>query len=276
MFTPDQYQLIDFGEGEKLELFAGQSVRRPAPVANDNAKLNRDSWLDSIRYDRDSGWDQRSDSIDQVIENRGMHFSLSATPTGQVGIFPEQVFNWDWILDCESDLSGLKAINLFGYTGGTTLALAKRGVKVTHVDSANSVVQWARRNAELSGLGDAPIRWICEDAIRFLQREIKRGNKYDIVVADPPSFGRGPKKEVWKIQRDLPQLVGLLNELCEHECSMAVLSCHTPEFSFEDLAQLVRGEFGLSQNIGEAFELSIPSKLGARELLSGDCFRFNR
>ena len=176
----------------------------------------------------------------------------------------------------------MKAINLFGYTGGTTMALAQRGAAVTHVDAAKSVVNWARENAQQSNLADAPIRWIVEDAVRFLNREIKRGNRYDIVVADPPSFGRGPKNEVWKIQRDLDQLVSLFNQVTEGRCQMLILSCHTPEFTPERLREVVMSEMSIVGGDHRAFQMSIPvsgdgnatSKQKPNRLYSGSCFRW--
>ena len=276
MFSPQQYQLIDFGDGEKLERFGDETlIRRPSPAADLVPRVGSVDWDQAITFDRTVGWNIAVDQFECQVEHRGIQFNLATTPTGQVGIFPEQVANWDWILDHPRDLSGMKAINLFGYTGGTTMALAQRGVQVTHVDAASSVVAWARENAKLAGLGEAPIRWITEDAIRFLIREIKRGNRYDIVVADPPSFGRGPKKEVWKIQRDLGELIGLLDQLCDHRCQLAILSCHTLDFSSDDLARMVRSRFSLKKMVGEELELSIETnETSPRSLPSGDCFRF--
>ncbi len=275
MFSPSQYKLIDFGDAEKLEQFGELTIRRPAPAAEFASRDVECDWEDAITFDRDIGWNVSRSEIGCEVEHRGIRFRIEATPTGQVGMFPEQVRNWDWILDHPRDLKGLKAINLFGYTGGTTMALALRGVQVTHVDAASSVVDWARSNAQLAGLSNAPIRWITEDAVRFLGREIKRGNHYDIVVADPPSFGRGPKKETWKIQRDLEELIGLLDQLCQKKCQMAILSCHTPEFSANDLGKLVRTRFGLKRTIGDELDLPLAAaNHPQKRLASGDCFRF--
>ncbi|MFT7631948.1 MAG: 23S rRNA (cytosine1962-C5)-methyltransferase [Mariniblastus sp.] len=274
MFSPDQYELVDFGDGEKLERFMGDLlIRRPAPVTESMPRLDSPEWDIAVSYDREAGWNIPASAIESLVQHRGICFKLAGTPTGQVGLFPEQVANWDWILDSKLDLTGLKAINLFGYTGGTTMALALRGAEVTHVDAAQPVVKWARENAQEAGLGEAPIRWIAEDAIRFLEREIKRGNRYDIVVADPPSFGRGPKKEVWKIQRDLPRLIQLLDKLCGQQCKLAILSCHTADYSSADLGTMMRSQFRLKQHVGQLLNLALPCP-PARTLPSGSCFRF--
>ena len=276
MFSPQQYQLIDFGDGEKLERFGDETlIRRPSPAADLVPRVGSVDWDQAITFDRTVGWNIAVDQFECQVEHRGIQFNLATTPTGQVGIFPEQASNWDWIRDSNIDLKGLKAINLFGYTGGTTIALAKAGAEVTHVDAAKTVVSWARENAAESGLQDHPIRWITEDAMRFIQREVKRGRRYDVFVADPPSFGRGPKKEVWKIQRDLGELIGLLDQLCDHRCQLVILSCHTLDFSSDDLARMVRSRFGLKKMVGEELELSIETnETSPRSLPSGDCFRF--
>ena len=155
-------------------------------------------------------------------------------------------------------------------------ALAKRGVQVTHVDAAPSVVKWARRNAELSGLADAPIRWIVEDAVRFVGREIKRGRKYDIIVADPPSFGRGPGGETWKFERDIEILFQDLSQLQSEELAMLIFSCHTPRFDDRGLQMLAERTFGIKTMSGATerfgFELNVSTQ--SRSLSAGHCFRW--
>ena len=186
-------------------------------------------------------------------------------------MFPEQVDNWDWIAEHGELISGKKAINLFAYTGGSTLALAAAGAEVTHVDSASSVVKWASDNARLSGLGDHPVRWIVEDALKFMRREIKRGKTYDIVVADPPSFGRSRKTGSWKIERDLEQLLGLAGQLCPSP-TMAIISCHSPSIEAADLSFAMEEGLGITSEI-EQRKLSLATK-DDRQLPSGECARF--
>lgn len=273
--APDQYHLIDFGGNEKLEFLGGKTVRRETPSATGNKASDTDWTCAELAFKSNgkfSCWD--GDSVaDWTVEFGPIRFSLRQTPTGQVGIFPEQAVNWGWIDELPIELSGAKALNLFAYTGGTTLALAQRGAQVVHCDAAKSVVNWARSNAADSGLGNAPIRWIVEDALTFVQREIKRGNKYQIVVADPPSFGRGPGGESWKIQRDLRTLVQGLAELTRDDTQMILISCHTPELDHASLRAAVSSSFRLGADNGESFELKIPA-LSGKSLVSGQCFRW--
>ena len=209
------------------------------------------------------------------IQHGDKTFVLKLAPSGQVGVFPEQALNWNWIEHSTAELNGCSAINLFGYTGGTTMALAKRGVSVTHVDAAKPAVEWARENARASGLGDAPIRWIVDDALSYLRREVKRGREYQIVIADPPSFGRGPKQTSWKIQRDLETLFELAGELTERNPVMFIFSCHTPGVNRRDLKTLAAKHLNLENGTSEAFALNIEST-NLRPLSSGDCFRWQK
>lgn len=279
MFAEDQYALIDFGGGEKLERFGVRTIRRETPSVDVGSACKTDWTCDAAfekHYRSNAGqWEfDSSPDDDWSIEHDGKRFLLKQAPSGQVGVFPEQATNWDWIERQRDNLSGLNAINLFAYTGGTTMALAKCGVSVTHVDAAKPAVAWARENALASGLGDAPIRWIVDDAVSFMKREVKRGRQYQIVVADPPSFGRGPGKDVWKIQRDMATLMDLAAQLARDELRLLVLSCHTPGIDADDLTQYARGLRKVRSGSGERLELNLESQSGAT-LRSGDCFRWS-
>ena len=274
----DQYRLIDFGGNEKLEFFGGKTVRRETPSATGRKTAGVDWSCAELTFKssrQSSHWAGES-GADWLMEQGSMRLHLRQTPTGQVGVFPEQAANWNWIEQLPIDLSGVKAINLFAYTGGTTLALAQRGAHVVHCDAAKSVVNWARSNASASGLENVPIRWIVEDALTFVRREIKRGNQYQIVVADPPSFGRGPGGESWKIQRDLSTLVQGLAQLTKDDARMVLISCHTPELDHSKLRSIVSDAFRGATGSGESLELKIPA-LSGKSLVSGQCFRwFNK
>lgn len=272
-FSDSNYQLIDFGGGEKLERFADTIVQRQTPSANgqrENLEVWNSAHICCKISERSRVWSGESEKVWRARFG-GLVFRLKPTPTGQVGVFPEQATNWSWIQETES-IEGCRALNLFGYTGGTTMALAARGAEVVHCDAAKSVVTWAKANAEESNLAEASIRWIVEDAMRFVNREIKRGNKYDIVIADPPSFGRGPKGESWKIQRDFAELLEGLKELTNGQPRMMVISCHTPEYDEQTLCGLVAKHFGRIASRSECFTLAIPAANG-RVLNSGCCFR---
>jgi len=197
---------------------------------------------------QDGRWTGRSPHDDWVVEAASVRLSLKPTPFGHLGIFPEQIQNWNWIQSLPGDLSGLEALNLFAYTGGTTMALARRGARVTHVDSARPVVRWARKNAELNGLADAPVRWIVEDAMRYVERELRRGRRYDIVVADPPAFGHGPRKRGWEFHRDLPELLLRMGDLTGDRPTAVLITGHTPGVDDRTLAEMVADAFaGVSQ-----------------------------
>jgi 23S rRNA (cytosine1962-C5)-methyltransferase len=271
----NQYELLDFGQNEKLECIGGVVVRRETPSAP-GGKSAGERWgqsqLRGRMIDERYVWDGVAPD-DWRFDAGDFQLQLKATPSGQVGVFPEQEKNWEWIKHCPIELAGLKAINLFGYTGATTLALAKRGAQVVHVDAAKSVVSWARANAQSSGLADSPIRWMVEDALTFVRREVKRGNKYDIIIADPPSFGRGPKGERWKLQRDLIDLIESLSELSRERCKMVLMSCHTPGINHERLRSEVENQFHFESGLGSSFSLELRTR-NAKTLPSGNCFRW--
>jgi len=170
----------------------------------------------------------------------------------------------------------IKVLNLFAYTGGSTLAAAAAGAEVVHVDAAANVVAWARRNAELSGLAHAPIRWIAEDALKFVKRELKRGNHYDAVILDPPSYGHGPRGEVWRLSKDLPRLLALCDELTAGRPEFMLLTCHTPGYDAETLSEMVNEQL-FSASVGRmtAGPLLIRAADG-RELPSGVVVRWKR
>lgn len=181
-----------------------------------------------------------------------MTFELKRTDFGHVGLFPEQAQNWDWIVEqvrhsSSVAASPMKVLNLFAYTGGSTLAAAAVGAQVTHVDAARNIVAWARRNAKLSALGDAPIRWIAEDAVKFVTREIRRGHRYDAIILDPPSYGHGTHGEIWRLAEDLPRLLALCAAVTMPRPRFVLLTCHTPGFSPSALRELLAAAFGSAQ-----------------------------
>lgn len=221
--TTKDYELIDSGEGMKLERFGGYVLSRPDPEALWKRGLDLKIWntADAIFARRGTVgvWTKKKDFPKSwVIEHGGLQFEVKPTSFKHVGIFPEQAQNWKFIeTQIKKSKKELTVLNLFGYTGGASLAAAKAGAKVTHVDGSKVALTWAHLNQELSGLQDKPIRWILDDAISFLRREVKRGNTYDAIVMDPPAFGRGPKGEPWKIEEQF----GELFELCMKVLSSA-------------------------------------------------------
>ena len=235
MFTTNEYQLIDFGKGRRLERFRGLVIDRPCPTAEGLGLSRPEAWGQAdIRYERNAegkgAWSQMERAPEDWSVCHGpVQLELRPTPLGQVGVFPEQAENWDWI-EARIHRAGrpLRILNLFAYTGGATLAAAAAGAEVVHLDAAKTVVAWARRNASLSSLDSAPIRWIVDDATKFVDREVRRGNRYDAVVLDPPSYGHGPKGETWKIEKHLGSLLGRCAALTGGRPEFILVSCHSP------------------------------------------------
>jgi 23S rRNA (cytosine1962-C5)-methyltransferase len=180
------------------------------------------------------------------IRHGELIFALKATESGAVGVFPEQAENWDWI-DTQVRRASRppKVLNLFAYTGGSTLSAAVAGAKVVHVDAARSAVGWARQNARLTGLEHAPIRWIVDDARKFVERELRRGSEYDAVVLDPPTYGHGPQSKSWQMNRHLPELLSMLGKLTRRRLEFVLLTCHAPDLGPDELeAMLTDTVFG--------------------------------
>ena len=287
MFAPDQYELIDFGGGRRLERFGPWLLDRPCPAAEGLARAQPDAWQQAdARFDRTEGeesqWSLGQGLPEQwTIAHGPVVFELKRAPAGHLGVFPEQAANWDWIADQfrkrgqslsskgTVPFSPLKILNLFAYTGGSTLIAPAAGAEVVHVDAARNTVGWARRNAELSGLADRPIRWITEDATKFVKRELRRGNRYDVVVLDPPSYGHGPRGEVWRLSNHLPQLLRLCGQLTAGCRRFMLLTCHTPGFDPARLEAMMAEALGeTDEGTVTARQLTIRSAAG-RELPSG-------
>lgn len=230
------YELIDSGSGEKLERFGNIIISRPDPEAiwsKSDIKLWSKADLNYVRRGNSGNWNVLSKK--QIpnswnIEYGNLNFIIKPTSFKHIGIFPEQKAQWEWI---EEVLKGKKAkvLNLFAYTGGATLAAARTGAEVVHVDASKSAVSWARENAGVSGLSDTPIRWIVDDCMVFLRREIKRGNKYDCIIMDPPAFGHGPKDELWKIEEHFSELIDLCHQVLSENPIAVILNGYTAGYS---------------------------------------------
>jgi 23S rRNA (cytosine1962-C5)-methyltransferase len=252
MFATDQYRLLDFGDGRKLERFGQVILDRPAPAAHGASRSNPEFWkqtnakfelsADAASTAQRGQWIEQNDLPKTwSIAHDALQFELKRTDFGHVGLFPEQASNWDWFRGRVSNTltEPPRVLNLFAYTGGSTLAAAAAGAAVTHVDAARNVVAWARRNADLSGLAPAPIRWIAEDAMKFVRREIKRGQSYDAIVLDPPGYGHGPAGEAWMLDKHLPELLSVCRELTQPQPRFILLTCHAPEYDPARLAEML-------------------------------------
>ncbi|NQU25165.1 MAG: class I SAM-dependent methyltransferase [Candidatus Nealsonbacteria bacterium] len=279
MFTPDQYQLIDFGDGRRLERFAGVTLDRPCPVAEGIERGDPDLWTRADGRFEKTGNDPGHWIADGELPERwnvahgDVTLELKCTPVGHLGVFPEQTANWDWIARQVQAAGGpVSVLNLFAYTGGSTLAAVAAGAEVVHVDAARNTVAWARRNAELSGMAELPVRWIADDALKFAKRELKRGNRYDAVILDPPSYGHGTRGEVWRLTKHLPRLLQLCGELTAGRRRFVLLTCHTPGFDPGRLKTMTAEALGESAPL-TASHLTLRSVTG-RELPSGVVVRF--
>lgn len=255
---PD-YELLDFGDGRKLERFGDVVFDRPSPQATGKRALGAASWREAVvrfQGDKMSDGKWRSSIVGgphpprivpiPLDDSLTFQMTIATLPTGQVGLFPEQLDNWRWIaarVRCSPH--PCRVLNLFGYTGASTLAAAAAGAEVTHVDASKPAVAIARENAELSGLGEVPIRWIVEDVVKYCRREVKRGSQYHGVVLDPPTYGHGPAGEDWRLARDLPVLLELCRELTADTKQFLVATCHTPSVGPAELAAYIaEGLFG--------------------------------
>lgn len=236
----DDYELLDSGDGRKLERFGRYVLSRPCSQAVWTPAREEAVWSAAqASFDRAEGnqWHNRGALPGAwEITAAEMRFKLSGTDFGHLGIFPEQRAQWQWIrAQVRAALAGgrdkVSVLNLFAYSGGSTLAAALGGAEVCHLDASKGMVQWARENAALNGLSEQPIRWISDDAHKFLHREVRRGRVYDAVILDPPTFGRGQNNEMYKIEKDLPETLGLCRRLLSSDPLFMLLSAHTPGYT---------------------------------------------
>ena len=236
----DDYELLDSGDGRKLERFGKYVLARPCSQAMWRPCKSAAEWAKAdASFDREDGnnWHGRANLPKEwQIETAGIRFKLGGTDFGHLGIFPEQRAQWRWIrqqvkVRGEGEQRKVSVLNLFAYSGGSTMAAALGGAEVCHLDASKGMVEWARENARLNGLADHPIRWIVDDAHKFMKREIRRGRKYDAIILDPPTFGRGAGGEMYKIERDLKDTLGLVKDLLSDTPSFVLFSSHTPGLS---------------------------------------------
>lgn len=233
------YELIDCSDGEKLERWGSEVLVRPDPQVIWKSEKNHALWYKpAARYFRSkSGGGQwqvyrHMPSVWQIAY-KDLKFNIKTMGFKHTGLFPEQAVNWDLTrkMISECGKSDVKVLNLFAYTGGATVACLKEGASVVHVDASKGMVQWAKENAEASGVAGASVRWIVDDCIKFVQREIRRGNKYDIVILDPPSYGRGPKGEIWHLEDSLYDFIKLVSQVLSDNPVAVLLNSYTTGLS---------------------------------------------
>ena len=227
------YELLDCGGGEKLERWGQQILVRPDPQAIWETDHKNAGWRQAnARYSRSSTggghWDKRKLPEQWAVAYKDLRFQVKPMNFKHTGLFPEQAANWDFAMEQIRNADRpIRVLNLFAYTGGATVACAAAGASVCHVDAAKGMVQWARENARSSGLEDAPIRWIIDDCGKFVEREIRRGRRYDAIIMDPPSYGRGPTGEVWKLEDNLYPFVELVSQVLSDHPLFIILNSYT-------------------------------------------------
>jgi len=276
------YELLDSGDGEKLERYGKYILRRPDPQALWKKLLPESDWkgADAFFYNESDkkGW-KKSVSMpnEWQISFGDLKFNIKPTAFKHTGVFPEQESNWKWIKEKVKNAGRpIKILNLFGYTGGATLAGLSAGAEVTHIDGSKSTITWAKENAVLSGLDKKSVRWLVDDARKFVMREIKRGNKYDGIIMDPPSFGRGGKGEIWKIENDFLTLIEECSKILSDKPIFFLINGYASGYSatayynaLESILKKYNGHF-------EVGELTIEESKSGRLLPCGIFARWSR
>ena len=259
------YELLDCGGGEKLERWDKQFLVRPDPQAIWETPRKNPAWKRvGARYLRSQTggghWEKKTLPESWKVHYKDLTFQVKPMNFKHTGLFPEQAVNWDFAMEkIRSAGRPIRVLNLFAYTGGATVACAKAGASVCHVDAAKGMVAWAKENAKLSGLEDAPIRWIVDDCAKFVEREIRRGRRYDAIIMDPPSYGRGPTGEVWKLEDNLYPFVELVSGVLSDDPLFVILNSYTtglaPSVATYILETIVSKRFG---GHTQADELGLP------------------
>lgn len=282
----DDYELLDASDGERLERWKDIILIRPDPQIIWKNQKNHPAWKSAnARYIRSSkgggSWQINSLPDDILnkgwnIERNGLTFCVRPTGFKHTGVFPEQAVNWDYIYDKISNAGReISVLNLFSYTGIATLSASKAGAKVCHVDASKGIVAWAKENAALSGLSERPIRYIVDDCKKFIEREIRRGHKYDAIIMDPPSYGRGPSGEIWKLEDDIDSLVALTSNLISDNPLFVLINSYTTGLSASTVGYLLHLHF--AKRFGgkvSSDEIGIPVKQTGAILPSGASARW--
>jgi 23S rRNA (cytosine1962-C5)-methyltransferase len=277
------FELIDCSCGEKLERWGKYTLVRPDPQAVWDTPRQHPAWKNrSARYERSpeggGKWEKGSLPFSWQVRYGELTFNVKPMNFKHTGLFPEQAVNWDYIFSkIRSESRPISVLNLFAYTGGATVAAASAGASVCHVDAAKGMVSWAKENAASSGLSEEPIRWIVDDCIKFVQREIRRGKKYDAVIMDPPSYGRGPSGEVWKLENNLYSFIELTAEVLSDNPLFVLINAYTTGLSAGTLTYIAESVY--SKKFGgraESSELGLPVTESGLRLPCGSSCRWEK
>jgi len=266
------YELIDSGDGIKLERFGKFVFSRPeaqavwSPLKPASIWSKADAVFQTTTEENGGHWNFNRQIVDTwVMKYKDLSFKARAGASRHLGVFPEQAAHWDWMTGVISAVHRpVKVLNLFGYTGLASLAAAKAGAQVTHVDASKKAIAWAKENQALSGLADAPIRWIVDDALKFVEREIRRGNLYDGIIMDPPKFGRGPKGEVWEFFRLLPQMLAACKDALLPKPLFFIMTAYAVKSSALTLHGALNAQMSEKGGDLEVGELVMVEKSGGR------------
>lgn len=278
------YELLDSGNGLKLERYGDFRLVRPEAEAVWKPALPQKEWNSAHASfqpsaEENGGHWQYQHSLPErwVMEYKGLKFWVQTSASRHLGVFPEQAAQWDWIEDCVRNAGRpVKVLNLFGYTGLASLAAARGGAQVTHVDASRKVVTWAHENQEISALGNESIRWIVEDALKFVQREARRGVLYDGLILDPPKFGRGPKGEVWEFYRLLPMLLEACKAIFNPEAVFSIITAYAVKASSITLHYALKEMLSGRAGVYEAGEVALTEKSAQRTLSLAVFARWSR
>ena len=282
------YEVIDCSQGEKLERWGKYLLVRPDPQVIWDTPKQEKGWKHmNGHYHRSSKGGGEWEFFDLPQEwtihyalpiNKELTFHLKPFSFKHTGLFPEQAANWNWfstlIADAVKNGRQIKVLNLFAYTGGATIAAAAAGASVTHVDASKGMVTWAKENAVSSGLKDAPIRWLVDDCVKFVEREIRRGNHYDSIIMDPPSYGRGPKGEIWKIEESVYPLVQLCSQILTDDPLFFLINSYTTGLQPAVLSYMMHTVLGKYNGTITAEEIGLPVSSNGLVLPCGASGRF--
>ncbi len=275
--SESDYALLDSGGGMKLERFGDIILARPDPQALWDTMSSSSTWLKAhasyTRKGKDGQWHITPNTpASWNIHYGGLSLVIKPTSFKHTGLFPEQRVHWDWSRKLlQKQKTPIKVLNLFGYTGGATLAAAESGAQVTHVDASKVAVTWARENAKASKLDTAPIRWIIDDVFAFVRREIKRGNTYDLIIMDPPAFGRGPKGELWKIEEGFVALISDIERLLSEKPLGVLVSGYAAGYSHHSFENVLEHLVSKRKGVLESGEIAL-KELHSERLLSCGIF----
>lgn len=265
----EDYELLDSGDGYRLERFGTYTIAKPDPQAIWERKLVAEKWqaADAI-YEKD-GWVRRRVVPEKwLLAYKNISFHARLTPFKHTGIFPEQHLHWDFITQkISQSQKSVTILNLFGYTGIASIVAAAAGARVTHVDASKPAIAWARENQAASGLEEKPIRWILEDALKFVEREVRRGNKYDGIIMDPPIYGHGPTGEIWDFPKSFPELMNACTQVLSEHPLFVITNAYAISSSALMLENVMRDS--LKSGDVEVGELALKEKSGERLLSTG-------